>query len=120
MNEPAFTPNEKTETTSSKQQIVNQPPATRNSQPTSLAKSKKILMVDSIGDVENSAEKKEEEKAVENFTGEVLVLNQENILQLWNEYGAAISEEKKGLKIDRKSTRLNSSHGGISRMPSSA
>ena len=35
-------------------------------------------------------------------------------------YGVQLMAHHLGGKVDRKSTRLNSSHGGISRMPSSA
>ena len=34
--------------------------------------------------------------------------------------GVAIGEQILNLKVDRKSTRLNSSHSSVSRMPSSA
>ena len=35
----------------------------------------------------------------EGYTGEVLILNQENILKIWDEYASRIPEEKKGLRI---------------------
>ena len=35
-------------------------------------------------------------------------------------YGKNVTEKVKGTREDRKSTRLNSSHGDESRMPSSA
>ena len=33
------------------------------------------------------------------FEGEVLILNQENVIKLWNDYAVRIPEEKRGLKI---------------------
>ena len=41
-------------------------------------------------------------------------------LMQWCVIGPFDNTERKGFDTDRKSTRLNSSHGGISRMPSSA
>ncbi|MFN8322640.1 MAG: DNA polymerase III subunit gamma/tau [Chitinophagales bacterium] len=74
-------------------------PVTR-SQPVILAKSKKILTIDSINDLEANAEKQLlKETSDEVFEGEILLLNYENIIRLWNEYAAGIPEEKKGLKI---------------------
>ncbi len=99
VNEPAFNPNDKPKT--DKPATVNLQPTTRNVQPATLSKSKKVLTLDSINDNEGSTEQKEIIQASEETTeGEILILNQENILQLWNEYAARISEEKKGLKIN--------------------
>ena len=38
----------------------------------------------------------------------------------YREYGTGEVEQLKQIKLDRKSTRLNSSHSGEARMPSSA
>ena len=40
--------------------------------------------------------------------------------QYWLRLLSALAEDFEGLQLDRKSTRLNSSHSGESRMPSSA
>lgn len=99
LNEPAFNPSDKPKT--DKPATVNPQPTTRNAQPVTLSKSKKVLTLDSINDSNNSTEQKEIVPTAEEKTeGEILILNQENILQLWNEYAAKISEEKKGLKIN--------------------
>ncbi len=89
---PEPTPSEKAPTASDQRKTVN-PAAT-------LTKAKKILTAD-FEELESSeqkiAAKKEEE---ENYNGEVLLLNQETIIRLWDEYAAALAEEKKGLKIN--------------------
>lgn len=65
-----------------------------------LTKRNKVLTLDSIQDTDTSSENKPIEKATEEkFEGEILILNQENLLKLWDEYAFRISEEKKGLKI---------------------
>lgn len=91
--EPDNAPTEKTQTIDGKRQTTNDKPAT-------LIKSKKIITAD-FDQLENSeqkvAAKKEEE---EQYNGEVLLLNQETIIRLWDEYAAALAEEKKGLKIN--------------------
>ena len=51
-------------------------------------------------DTDTVSENKTAEQTLEDkFEGEVLILNQENILKIWDEYASRISEEKKGLKI---------------------
>ena len=51
-------------------------------------------------DTDTVSENKAVEQTLEDkFEGEVLILNQENILKIWDEYASRISEEKKGLKI---------------------
>ena len=86
VNEPPATPNDK--------------PATRNPQPTTISKSKKLLTLDSLNDVDDSSTQKLlQEEVEEKYQGEVLLLNKENILQLWNEYAANVPEGKKGLRI---------------------
>ena len=42
------------------------------------------------------------------------------VLEIGTSFGAPTAQEVELAELDRKSTRLNSSHGGISRMPSSA
>jgi DNA polymerase-3 subunit gamma/tau len=83
---------------------VNPKPEIRNPQPpqpsTKLGKSKKLLTLDSHQESDaasdnNGAEQKQEDK----FDGEVLLINQENIVKLWDEYASRIPDEKKGLKI---------------------
>lgn len=79
------------------------PPANRNIQPTVVGKTKKVLRIDQIQDAldnptENSIIKIEETE--EQFSGEVLVLNQDNLVKLWDTYAATkIPEDKLGLKI---------------------
>jgi DNA polymerase-3 subunit gamma/tau len=86
VNEPPATPNDK--------------PATRNPQPTTIAKSKKLLTLDSLNDVDDSSTQKLlQEEVEEKYEGEVLLLNEENILHLWDEYAANVPETKKGLRI---------------------
>lgn len=106
LHETAFNPNHKQQTNNDKSGIdkpatVNPQPLTRNTQPITLSKGKKVLTLDSVNDVENNNEQKEIiTKAEEATEGEILMLNQDSILQLWNEYATRISEEKKGLKIN--------------------
>lgn len=92
VNEPVVPPVTKPVTTS------NKPTTTP---PVSLSKGKKVLTLDSLNDVDDSQTQKAiQEIAEEIFEGEVLLLNQENILQLWNEYAAKnVPDAKKGLKI---------------------
>ncbi|MES2621808.1 MAG: hypothetical protein V4615_13240, partial [Bacteroidota bacterium] len=69
-------------------------------QPVTLAKSKKVLTIDSLQDTEASAENKTTEARIEEtIEGEILILNQDNIIVLWDEYASRIPEDKKGLKI---------------------
>ena len=97
VNEPSPVINQKQQT-NNKQETDK--PETRNPQPTSIAKSKKLLTLDSLDDVEESTEQKLLlQAAEEQYLGEVLLINQENILQLWNEYAANVPEAKKGLRI---------------------
>jgi len=98
VNEPE--PEKKKETVFPKTEV--QTPQTKIQQPPiSLSKSKKVLTLDSLNDVNEPEVQKivaatEEEK----FEGEILVLNQENILQLWDEYASTrVPETKKGLRI---------------------
>lgn len=75
-------------------------PANRT-QPVTLTKSKKVLTVDSMNDLEPSSEKQLlSEGRDEVFEGEVLLLNQENIAKLWTDYAGTIPEEKRGLIIN--------------------
>ena len=89
------------------QKSVKQTPpvdGVNNGKPISLPKTKKFLSIDSIeSETEaaknNSSNSTDEEK----YTGEILILNQENILKLWDDYAGRISEDKRGLKIAFKS-----------------
>jgi DNA polymerase-3 subunit gamma/tau len=83
VNEPKATPTEK--------------PALRNQQTTTLTKSKKILTLDSLNEVDNETAQMFH---TNEETVEVLMLNEENILKLWSDYAARIPEEKKGLRIN--------------------
>jgi DNA polymerase-3 subunit gamma/tau len=72
-----------------------------NKQPGSLSKTKKIIKLDSLDDIDNpSSATPNEETAEEIYTGEILVLNDENITRLWEDYAAGIPEEKKGLRMN--------------------
>ncbi|HLP21833.1 MAG TPA: hypothetical protein VK174_16080, partial [Chitinophagales bacterium] len=64
-------------------------------------KSKKVLTLDALNDAEdNSPEQKLLDEVNEDrYDGEVLLLNAENILKLWDEYAAGIPETKRGLRI---------------------
>ncbi len=100
VNEPAPVNNEKSQATNQKQETVAAKTEVKKAPQSTISKSKKVLTLDSLNDVEDSPEQKlllqtEEER----FEGEVLLLNQESILQLWNEYAANIPEAKKGLRI---------------------
>ncbi len=99
LNEPAFNPNEKAKT--DKPATTNPQPTTRIPQPVTLSKSKKVLTLDSITEHESNTPQIEIVTSPEETNeGEILLLNQENIWLLWNEYATKISEEKKGLKIN--------------------
>ncbi len=79
------------------------PPVNRNIQPSVVGKTKKVLRIDQIQDAldnptENSIIKIEE--AEEEFNDEVVILNQDNLVKLWDAYAATkIPEDKLGLKI---------------------
>ncbi|HLP53033.1 MAG TPA: DNA polymerase III subunit gamma/tau [Chitinophagales bacterium] len=76
-------------------------PVTRSATPVSITKSKKVLTLDALNDAEdNSPEQKLLDEVNEDrYDGEVLLLNAENILKLWDEYAAGIPETKRGLRI---------------------
>lgn len=67
------------------------------------AKTKKVLTMDALNDaLENPTEQNQNlivAQTDERYTGEVLILNAENVLKLWDEYNQRVPEEKKGLKI---------------------
>lgn len=99
LQEPAFNLNDKPKI--DKPVTTNLQSTTRTAQPVTLSKSKKVLTLDSINDVESNGEQKEVVTRAEEVTvGEILILNQESVLQLWHEYASKISEDKKGLKIN--------------------
>jgi DNA polymerase-3 subunit gamma/tau len=94
--EKPFVVEEPDEKVNQKSEIINQ----KSPLPIKLGKKNKVLTMDSIQDVEQqSGNKISEQKQEEIFSGEVLVINQENIEKLWNEYASRIPDEKKGLKI---------------------
>ena len=65
-----------------------------------IGKTKKVLTMDSLQDMQDSPETLTTGNIEEEgYTGEVLILNQENILKIWDEYASRIPEEKKGLRI---------------------
>ena len=68
--------------------------------PVALTKSKKLLTADSVPEeVEMGNTNVIDGIGDETYEGGVVILNQENISKLWNDYAAKISEEKRGLKI---------------------
>jgi DNA polymerase-3 subunit gamma/tau len=87
---------------------VNEPtpvnkPVTKYIPPASMSKSKKVLTLDSLNDLENAPEQKAAlnlDEPEEMYSGEVLILNQENIETIWQQYAATIPEEQKGLRIN--------------------
>lgn len=82
-------------------QPVQQPVARTTPAPVSLSKTKKLLTIDSIDDIKDtSANHGLNFVAEDNYTGEILILNQENILRIWEEYAAALPEEKRGMRIN--------------------
>ena len=80
---------------------INPKPEIRSPKSTAaLGKTKKLLTLDSIQQTENNSPKSIADLITEEkFEGEVLLLNQENISKLWEEYALQIPEEKKGLRI---------------------
>ena len=65
-----------------------------------LSKTKKVLTIDAMNELQNSGESVESKTTEEEkYSGEILILNQENILKLWKDYAATIPEEKRGLRI---------------------
>lgn len=70
-----------------------------NKQTTNLTKSKKMLTADLLdtGEQEGLGALIANESEA-SYTGDILVINEENILKLWNDYAAAIPEEKKGFR----------------------
>lgn len=95
-----------TATTTPKEQPVAEKPAVNSPKtdlknpPVSLSKGRKVLTLDSLNDADDVEIKKiagvEEDEV---YTGEVVILNKENVLALWDSYAAGIPEEKKGLRI---------------------
>ena len=86
-----------------KQIIETAPPVQKDTsgagqKPGTPAKTKKFLSADALDALGDSPEKIAIQ-AEEEAEGEVLILNAENILKLWEEYAMRISETKKGLKI---------------------
>lgn len=80
-----------------------QPPAEGKSGATAiLSKTKKVLTLDSLDMLgEDPAKATGAESIVEeNYEVEILPLNQENILKLWDEYARRLPEEKTGLRIN--------------------
>ena len=71
-----------------------------NPKPVALSKTKKLLTIDTAEDeaeaAKNNGAGQSDEMKIE---GEVLILNQENILKLWDDYAVRIPEDKRGLKI---------------------
>jgi DNA polymerase-3 subunit gamma/tau len=68
--------------------------------PATLTKTKKLLTADSVQEEQEASKNNGVEMTVEErIEGEVLILNQENIIKLWGDYAARIPEEKRGLKI---------------------
>lgn len=72
-----------------------------NKPPIHIAKGKKVLTIDLLNkELQNPEEdsllaEPEEDK----YEGEILILNQENLLKLWESYAASIPEDKKGLRM---------------------
>ncbi len=64
------------------------------------SKSKKVLTVDLLNEAMDNPEQSNLVTVTEEeYVGEILILNQESALTLWNEYAARIPEDKKGLRI---------------------
>lgn len=65
-----------------------------------LSRGKKVLTLDSLNDVTDpEVQKITEALEEEKYEGEILILNHENILQLWDSYAEGIPEIKRGLRI---------------------
>jgi DNA polymerase-3 subunit gamma/tau len=65
------------------------------------SKSKKVLTVDLLNEaMDNPEESNIVTVTEEEYRGEILTLNEENVLKLWEEYAARIPDEKKGLRIN--------------------
>ncbi|MDB5282855.1 MAG: polymerase subunit gamma/tau [Bacteroidota bacterium] len=79
--------------------IATRDPVVSNQKPTVLTKSKKVLTADSLDDLENSPQNKILEHLQEEIQGEILLLNAENILKLWDEFAGRVPDAKRGLKI---------------------
>ncbi len=93
--QPAVAPSK--ETASPKQPALNK-------QALNLSKSKKVLTADLLNSDQNvELESLMAEEAVEQYKGEIIVINAENILKLWEEYATGLSDEKKGFKALFKS-----------------
>lgn len=84
-----------------KETVATAPVHAPNPKPaTTIAKTKKVLTLDALQNLEESPKSAELiDATTENFSGDILILNQENVLKLWEEYAARIPEEKKGLRI---------------------
>ncbi|MCW5908984.1 MAG: DNA polymerase III subunit gamma/tau [Chitinophagales bacterium] len=63
------------------------------------SKSKKVLTLDVLNvAIENPSESNIITTTEEKYEGEILLLNEENVLKLWNDYAVKLPAEKKGLK----------------------
>jgi DNA polymerase-3 subunit gamma/tau len=63
------------------------------------SKSKRVLTLDKLTEaIENPTESTVIIPTEEKYQGEILLLNEENVLKLWSDYAAKLSPEKKGLK----------------------
>lgn len=77
-------------------------PTATQQPPVTLTKTKKVLTLDALKDVTTQSDDKKPISVVaeETYTGEVVVLNQENLSQLWEEYAARLPEDKLGLRMN--------------------
>ena len=99
VKQPVITTTEKEQPAAEKPAVVT-PKSDSKIAPVSLSKGKKVLTLDSLNDADETEIKKiTEGEEEEVYTGEVLILNEENVLLLWDKYAAGIPEEKRGLRI---------------------
>ncbi|MBL0309973.1 MAG: DNA polymerase III subunit gamma/tau [Bacteroidetes bacterium] len=96
-------PEEKLVMVEEPKEIASNPPVhTPNPKPSAaITKTKKVLTLDSLKDLEDAAAATTltNQDVSENYADEILILNEENVLKLWDDYAARIPEEKKGLRI---------------------
>jgi hypothetical protein len=74
-----------------------QPGITQKNAP--LLKSKKLLTLDALDSLDELEVKKVIAVEEDDDAGDILILNQENILKVWDEYTSRIPDTKRGLKL---------------------
>jgi DNA polymerase-3 subunit gamma/tau len=111
--EPKAAPTTNASTAATKPDVVR--PETVNKQQTTLSKTRKVIRLDSMDEIEESVQNLLVNETEEKYEGEPLILDADNLMKLWNEYSLRIPDEKKGMKLNFKTflPHLNDSADSI-------